>query len=263
MAGTRHNRVRRGVRWLAALAVVAGMAGVPRGASAADDVAAEVEALLKRSDDLFRGVSSHAVMEMQVKTERYTRAMKMETWAKGTENTLVRILEPAKDAGVATLKVGDNLWNYLPKVDRTMKVPAGMMSGAWMGSHFTNDDLVQESRLSDDFTFEVAERPSGGQGRWVVQLVPKPDAPVVWGRVEHEIGADDLPVATRYYDEKGALVRTMTFEEVGDLGGRRIPRVMRLTPADKPEESTVVRYVSLDLDANVADSMFSLQALKR
>lgn len=247
--------------WMRSLGVVIALAALPVVASADDQT--EVEALLKRSDDLYRGQSSHAVMEMQVKTSRYERTMKMETWARGEDRTLVRILEPAKDAGVSTLKVGDNLWNYLPKVDRTMKVPAGMMSGSWMGSHFTNDDLVQESRLSDDYTFEIRERPVGATGQWVIDLVPKPDAPVVWGKVTHRLGADELPLETTYYDEKGALVRTMTFEDPQDVSGRRLPRVMRLVPADASGEYTLIRYVEIDFDADVPDSTFSLQMLKR
>lgn len=229
------------------------------GAASAED---EVERLLRASDDLARGSSSIAVMEMQVKTAQYERTMKMQAWSKGTDRTLVRLLEPAKDAGVSTLKVGENLWNYLPKVDRTMKVPAGMMSGAWMGSHFTNDDLVRESRLSEDFTWTVDERPAGGKGQWVITLVPRPDAPVVWGKVVARIGADELPIDTLYYDEKGALVRTMRFEDVKEFDGRRIPARFRLEPADKSGEFTEMRYLSLDVDADVADALFTLQALK-
>lgn len=222
----------------------------------------EVERLLRRSDDLMRGSSSVAVMTMQVKTAQYERSLKLQAWSKGTERTLVRILEPSKDAGISTLKVDENLWNYLPKVDRTMKVPAGMMQGAWMGSHLTNDDLVRDARFSEDFTWTVDERPAGGKGRWVVTLVPRPDAPVVWGRIVAVLGADEVPTETRFYDEKGVLVRTMTFGQVQTIAGRKVPTVLRLTPNDKPGEFTEVRYDQLQIDVPVDDGLFSLQALK-
>lgn len=222
----------------------------------------EVERLLRRSDDLMRGSSSVAVMTMQVKTAQYERSMKLQAWSKGTERTLVRILEPSKDAGISTLKVDENLWNYLPKVDRTMKVPAGMMQGAWMGSHLTNDDLVRDARFSEDFTWTVDERPAVGKGRWVVTLVPRPDAPVVWGKIVAVIGPDDVPVETRFYDEKGVLVRTMTFGQVRTIAGRAVPTVVRLTPNDKPGEFTEMRYDQLQIDVPVDDGLFSLQALK-
>ena len=228
------------------------------GAARAD----EVEDLLRGADDLTRGNSSHGVVQMQIHTATYDRTMRMEAWSEGTEKTLIRILYPEKDAGICTLKVDENLWNYLPKVDRTMKVPAGMMSGAWMGSHLSNDDLVRDSRLSDDFTWVVSERPSGGAGRWVIELTPKPDAAVVWGRITAVIGADRLPVETRYYDEKGALVRTMTWSDVAVFDGRRIPATFTITPADKPGEYTKVTQMALDIDAPVDPSTFTLQALK-
>ena len=224
-----------------------------------------VEELLNASDDVFRGSSSHAVVSMDVKTKRYERSMKMESWSLGTEKSLIKILEPAKDAGVATLKVEDNLWNYLPKVDRTMKIPAGMMSGSWMGSHFSNDDLVRESRFSEDFDTSIQQRPAeDGSGTWVIELVPKPDAPVVWGKVVIEVRPDKVPVKATYWDEKGELVRTMTWEEPFDIGGgRMVPRHMRMVPAEAPDEYTKVTYDTLELDADVDEGLFSLQALRK
>lgn len=221
-----------------------------------------IDELLDAADDIQRGESSHAVIEMQVKTDRYERTMKMESWAQGTEQTLIRILEPAKDAGVATLKVEDNIWNYLPKVDRTMKVPAGMMGGSWMGSHFTNDDLVKESRMSEDFTGVITARPEQG-GLWVIELTPKPDAPVVWGKVVVSITPAKVPTQVEYFDEKGGLVRTMLFQDVREIDGRMVPATMLLKPADKPDEYTRVSYVELDFDVEIPASTFSLQALKR
>ncbi len=218
--------------------------------------------LLNASDDVLRGERSRAIVEMKVKTDRYERSMKMEAWAEGTESSLIRILEPAKEAGVATLKVGDNIWNYLPKVDRTMKIPAGMMGGSWMGSHFTNDDLVKESRMADDFDGRITGRPEQG-GEWVVELVPKPGAAVVWGKVVAHIGADRQPIRIEYFDEKGALARTMRFEDKGLLGGRTVPRTMILEPADRPGEFTQVRYLELDFDSPIPPGTFTLQALKR
>ncbi|MFT4624803.1 MAG: outer membrane lipoprotein-sorting protein [Myxococcota bacterium] len=217
--------------------------------------------LLDATDDLFRGESSTATMEMAVKTSRYERTMKMRTWARGTDKSLIVIDEPAKDKGMATLKVDDNIWNYMPKVDRTMKVPAGMMSGAWMGSHFSNDDLVKENRLSEQYTWTTPTQNAGGN--WVVVLTPKPDAPVVWGSLEVEVTDDRVPVAVRYKDEDGELARTMTWEEPKEMAGRTLPSVMRLVPADKPDEYTVVRYLDLSFDADVPESMFTLQSLKK
>lgn len=220
--------------------------------------------LLNSTDDQYRGESSVATMVMNVKTSRWTRSLRMKSWSKGEDKSLIRIESPAKEAGVTTLKVGNSIWNYLPKVDRTMKVPAGMMSGSWMGSHFTNDDLVKESRMADDFTFVVAERPdAAGQGQWRIDCTAKPDAAVVWGKVVVYLRPDKLATKIDYYDEKDVLVRTMEFADIKEMSGRMVPTRMRLVPHDKEGEYTEVIYEELDLGANVDESMFSLQALKR
>lgn len=241
-----------------ALWMILALAGVP--AFAGEPT---LEQILNATDDAMRGESSHATVEMYVKTDRYERTMTMEAWSKGTEKTRIRILEPAKDAGVTTLKVDDNIWNYLPKVDRTMKIPAGMMSGAWMGSHFTNDDLVRESRLAEEYTSEITSRPADNEAKvYEITLTPKPDAPVVWGKQVLTVRADLVPTEARFYDEKGALARTMVWGDVKEVGGRTFPTTMTLIPGDKPEELTRVTYRELEFDIDVPDSTFSLQALK-
>jgi outer membrane lipoprotein-sorting protein len=218
-----------------------------------------VKEIMKWLDDLYRGDSSTGTMVMNVKTSRWERKLKMRSWTEGTEKSLMRILEPKKERGVSTLKVGKNIWNYLPKVDRTIKVPGSMMSGSWMGSHFTNDDLVQESRYSEDFKCEVKGRDKG----WNLVCIPNPDAAVVWGRVELQVGADKIPVAYRFYDEGGDLIRTMEFHDVKDVGGRKIPSRMRLVPADKPSEFTEIIYGDMQFNVKIPKEVFTLQALKR
>ncbi len=222
-----------------------------------------VEELLSATDDVGRGQSSVAVVTMEVKTARYERSMKMKAWSRGTEKSLIRILEPVKDAGVATLKVGDNMWNYLPKVDRTMKLPAGMMSGSWMGSHFSNDDLVREVRLSEDYTYTVDHTPTSAEDPYVITLIPNPDVPVVWGKVVVKVLQNKVPVEVGYFDEDGDLARTMSFAEPVDFGVGLMPRIMTLIPADKPEERTRLIYEEVDFTAEISDDLFSLQSLKR
>jgi len=222
-----------------------------------------VEELLNATDDIQRGESSIGVIEMHVKTARYERTMRMKAWSEGTEKSLILIEAPAKDAGIATLKVDDNIWNYLPKVDRTMKVPAGMMSGSWMGSHFSNDDLVKENRLSEEFTAKITGKPENGEGNYVIELVPNPDAPVVWGSLVVTVSADKIPVSIEYFEEDGTLARTMSYSDVREIGGREVPGTMTLIPADKPDEMTRIKYIELDFNAEVPPSTFTLQSLKR
>jgi hypothetical protein len=220
--------------------------------------------IIDRIDRLLRGESSHGTAVMEVATENWERSLTMEIWSLGTEYALVRIVAPAKEAGTATLKAGDDIWNYLPKVDRTIKIPASMMMGSWMGSHFTNDDLVKDSRLVEDYQIEIAsEGERDGVEVWDFVLTPKPEAPVVWGRIEYRVRKQDLmPVWAKYFDDEGDLARTLTFEDFRRLSGRTVPLLMNMRPADKPNERTTVRYTSLDFDVPLEPSFFSLQNLK-
>ncbi len=222
-----------------------------------------LEELLLATDDTQRGTSSHALLTMAVKTKRYERTMKMEAWSEGTERSLIRILEPAKDAGVTTLKVDENLWNYLPKVDRTMKVPSGMMSGAWMGSHFSNDDLVKDSRLSESFGCTIEQSPATGATDYVIGCIPHEDAAVVWGKLVVTVTPDKVPVSIMYFDEKDVKVRTMTYSDVQEINGVKTPMQMEIVPHDKEGEFTRLVFESLEIDLALDAGMFSLQSLKK
>jgi hypothetical protein len=220
--------------------------------------------IIDRIDRLLRGESSHGTAVMEVATENWERSLTMEIWSLGTEYALVRIVAPAKEAGTATLKAGDDIWNYLPKVDRTIKIPASMMMGSWMGSHFTNDDLVKDSRLVEDYEIEIAfEGERDGVEVWDFVLTPKPEAPVVWGRIEYRVRKKDLmPVWAKYFDDEGNLARTLGFEDFRTVSGRTVPLLMNMRPADKPNERTTVRYTGLQFDVSLERSFFSLQNLK-
>ena len=221
--------------------------------------------IIERVDRLLRGDSSRGVATMEVATEHWSRSLSMEVWSLGTDYSLVRITSPAKEAGTATLKAENDIWNYLPKVDRTIKIPASMMMGAWMGSHFTNDDLVKDSQLVEEYDITISfEGDRDGTEVWELKLTPKPEAPVVWGHIEYQVRKKDMmPLRARYFDEDGGLARTMTFSEFRVLGGRLVPSVLTMQPEDKPAESTSFRYDEIEFDVDIDESFFSLRALKR
>ena len=227
--------------------------------------AMDIDELMTHIDRLWRGDTSQAIMSMTVKTRRYERAMSMEAWSRGKDNSLVLIREPIKDRGIATLKVKENIWNYLPKINRVTKVPASMMSGSWMGSHFTNDDLVKESTYIDDYDSTISfEGERAGQLIYEVTSIPKEDAAVVWGKVVMTIRQDNFaPITAVYFDEEGVQVRIMNFDRIEQVDGRAIPMRMTLIPEDKPGESTVVVYQKIAFGMTLDDNFFSLRNLKQ
>jgi hypothetical protein len=229
----------------------------PAGAQTAREIIDQV-------DRLMRGNSSYGRVTMDIKTEHWSRSLEMEVWSLGTEHSLIRVVSPAREAGTASLKADQEVWNYLPRVDRAIKVPPSLMMGSWMGSHFTNDDLVKESRIIDDYDIEIAfDGVRDGVEVWEFVLTPKPEAPVVWGRIEEQVRkADLMPIWVRYFNEDDGLERTMTFEGYETMGGRLVPATMHVIPADKPEERTSLFYHELEFDIDLDEDFFSLRNLR-
>lgn len=219
--------------------------------------------VMRKLDDLYRGASSQGVMEMKVKTRHWTRSMSMESWSLGTDYTLVRILKPLKEKGTATLKAKNDLFIYLNKTGRTIKITSGMMGGSWMGSHFTNDDLLRETSYRDDYEASLDWTEEEGTRYLRVTLTPRPDAPVVYTRLFFLLTAEDwVPIRWDYLDQ-GELVRQILFDRVEAVAGRELPLRMVVQPMDRPEEHTEIVYDALELDIPMDDGLFTRQGLRR
>ena len=221
--------------------------------------------IVDQVDQMMRGDSSRGTIQMTVKTQRWSRALTLEIWSEGTEKVLVKVKKPKKEEGVASLKIDSDMWNYLPKIDRTIRVPTSMMMGFWMGSHFTNDDLVKRSRLTRDYDIEISyEGVKENVLVWEFVLTPRPDAPVVWGKIHYQVRKEDLmPTWAAYYGEDGQRKRTMNFSDYQEMGGRLVPAKIRMAPEDKPNEYTEITYINLEFDLAVDKSIFSLASLRR
>jgi hypothetical protein len=222
--------------------------------------ALDLKELLNKLDDLYRSEQSIAKMEMEVVTPNWERTMKMDTWSKGTDKTFIRILSPKKDAGVATLKLKTEMWNYFPKINKVVKVPSSMMMASWMGSDFTNDDLVRNYRYSRDYQSSYIEKDE----KYLITLIPHEDVVTVWGKIEVVMDKkSQLPSKAMYFDEKGKEVRKMLFKDQKVIDGRSIPMVMELIPLNKEGHKTVVRYQELSFKEEVKESIFSRKNLQK
>jgi len=255
----------RGGAFFAAVTVIFAALTISSGAAPAETPREKAKRILERVDDMWRGDSSRGVFTMEVKTERYARKLSLEAWSKGKDYSLVTINAPVKEKGTATLKSGTSIYTYLPKTDKTIRLTSGMMMGSWMGSHFTNDDLVKESRMSDDYdallTFEGKR---DGLDVYEFELIPLPDAAVVWGKITIVVRVEDLmPIVSTYYDEDMVKMRTMTFSDIKMMGGRQFPARLRVTPEDKPGEYTEVIYDQMEFNIPLDDALFSISSLKR
>jgi outer membrane lipoprotein-sorting protein len=223
----------------------------------------DINEVVHRLDELYRSASSFSEITMEIVTPRWQRTLEMQVWTRGLKKTFIRITSPKKEQGVTTLRVGSEMWNYLPNVNKVIKIPPSMMMGSWMGSDFTNDDLVKESSMLDDYTYRYVTPENPEEGLLYIEFVPKEDKPIVWSRIVEAVrAADYLPVWARYYDERGAVVRVLRFTEIRRFGGRTLPSVMEMLPQNKPGNRTVIRYRRLDLDVEVRDDVFSQRNLR-
>jgi len=224
----------------------------------------DVQKIVKSIDELYRTESSKATMEMEITTPHWDRTLKMNTWTKGTDKTFIRITEPKKEQGTATLRIENEMWNYLPRTNKVMKIPPSMMMGSWMGSDFTNNDLVNEFSLLDDYTYELIHPDSAKSEYLYIKAVPKPDLPIVWGKQIITVRKSDyIPVREEYYDEKGDLMRVLNFKDIKQFGDRRIPSIMEMIPQTKEGHKTIIRYVDAQFNVNVSDEIFTLRNLRK
>jgi outer membrane lipoprotein-sorting protein len=221
--------------------------------------------IVERAENALWGKTLQAQLTMTVATPRWTRRLELSAWIERPRRSFIRILAPAKESGIGSLRIGAEMWNYLPAVERTIKIPPSMMLQPWMGSDFTNDDLVKESSRLDDYTHRFAtEDAAGDSSVFVIESVPKPDAPVVWGRIVMRVRrADFLPVREDFYDERGTLVRVLTFSDIRTMGGRAVPTTWQMRPTGKPGHVTTVVLTRATYDRPIADDIFTQRHLGR
>lgn len=215
--------------------------------------------IIMAGETQMRGQSSQSTMHMFIKRPSYSRNLILRSWAKGSDQALVEILDPPKEEGVSSLRVGTQMWNYLPKTDQVVRVPTSLMLQSWMGSDFTNDDLMKASSLGRDYKHKIIRKEvMGKENLVVIQCTPLPNAPVVWGKIIHWARLkDNLPVKQEFFDDRQKLVRTINFANFKKMDDRVVPTVMRVVRADSKNEVTAVVYDKLfynrDIPARVFD----------
>jgi outer membrane lipoprotein-sorting protein len=247
----------------ALLLVLIWISGLVSAASSQPDI----DELVHSLDQLYRSTDSYAEMSMQIVTEHWERTLTMKAWSMGSDKTFIRILSPAREAGMATLRVGTEMWNYLPNTNSTVRVPSSMMAGAWMGSDITNNDIVREITYAEDYTYSYTTDTTltgdPEEGVVYVSLVPKPSTAVVWSSIVCAVRISDMiPLWEEYFDNHGDLIKTVTYSNVQEMDGRTIPTRMQVIPADKEGQSTTIDWSDAEFDRGVDSDIFSLRNLQ-
>jgi len=224
----------------------------------------EVEEIIMNMDELYRSSSSYVEMEMQISTPHWERTLSLEAWSMGMDKTFILINSPKKEKGMATLRIDNEMWNYLPKTDKVMKIPPSMMMSSWMGSDFTNDDLVSETSMLNDYSYKFITPDDARDGLIYVELIPDKDLAIVWGKIILAVRENDyLPVKQEFYDEKSKLMRIMNFKDIKEIGGKTLPTVLEVIPQNKEGSKTVIKYNKAQFDIKLDNAIFSLRNLKK
>lgn len=223
------------------------------------------EDIIRKADEKVRGESSKSTITMKIIRPNWTREMTMKAWSKGDELSIILVTAPARDKGIAFLKRDQELWNWQPTINRIIKMPPSMMMQSWMGSDFTNDDLVKESSIIKDYTHQIiGEEEIEGRMSYKIELIPKEEAAVVWGKIISWVDKTDfLQLKSEMYDEDGYLVNTMYGKEVKMIGGKLLPSLLEVVPADEEGHKTLIVYEELSFDIPIEASFFSTKNLKR
>ena len=227
-----------------------------------------VRELVDKANKVLRGDSSHARVVMTITTPEWTRSLDIEAWNQGREKAFILIHAPAKEKGTTTLRRAGEMWMWMPRVERITKVPATMMHSSWQGSDFTYEDIVKADSIVKDYTHRTLKKtPGPSYETYLIEALPKPDAPVVWGKVLFSLGIYPdgwvIPLGEEDYSERGELIRSITLSNIRLMEGRRVPTKLECRPTRHPGRRTVLDYKEIDFDVELADSFFSLSRLQK
>ena len=221
--------------------------------------------IVKKANDNMRGNSSYAEMEMIINRPKWERSVSLKSWSKGNDYALLYITAPAKEKGQVFLKREKEMWNWVPSIQRMIKIPPSMMMQSWMGSDMTNDDLVKESSIVEDYAHQILGTETlENYDCYKIQLIPNEDAPVVWGKIITWISKKEyLILKNEYYDEDEFLINKEILSNIKNVGDRIIPTYFEIIPVEKEKHKTTLEFKKIEFNINIEDSFFSIQNMKK
>ena len=237
----------------------------PASTEAEQPASPDAKELVKKSDDLMRGDTVQGIYIMEITTPNWNRMLELDVSTKARDRVFIRILSPAKEAGTGTLRIDNEMWNFLPRIEKVIKIPPSLMLQSWMGSDFANDDLVKQNSIVEDYTHRiVGEETLNGHATYKVELIPKPGAAVIWGKLYHWIRPGDyVPIRQDFYDERGRLVKRLDYSDIEQVSDRTVPRTWLMTNLLKEGKSTRIYLKDVTYNQPVDDNIFTLPNLKR
>ena len=220
--------------------------------------------IIEKTEDKMRGNTSQAVIIIKTIRPTWSREMRLRAWMKGTQFSMILVTAPTRDKGIVFLKRKNEVWNWMPSIEKIIKLPPSMMSQSWMGTDFTNDDLVKESSLITDYTHNFSgDTTIGDRLCHKITMIPKPDAAVVWGKLLVCVDKERfVQLHARFYDENNELINTMNGYDIKMMDGRLIPTRFEMIPANKKNQKTEMLYEYIQFNKPIEDGFFSTDKMK-
>tara|TARA_B100001750_G_C15490858_1_gene591197 strand:- start:521 stop:1264 length:744 start_codon:yes stop_codon:yes gene_type:complete len=221
--------------------------------------AQDANQILKNSEQKIQGIkSSYQEMMIKIVRPKWSKEMTMKGWSIGEDYFTSVVLSPAKEKGTVFLKRENEVWNYIPSIERTIKLPPSMMMQNWMGTDFTNDDLVQRSSITDDYTNSIiGNEIIDGLDCWIIELIPNEDAAVVWGKLVMWIDKRDyMQLKTQFFDEYDEMTSIMTGKAIKNFDGKKLPAIIEFVPLDKEGNKTIVERLVWKFDIDINERFF-------
>lgn len=224
-------------------------------------LANEAEEIIRKLDNNMRGLSVYIQLEMRITALGHTRVMKIQSWSEGTKKSFVKVIYPPRDKGITFLSLDNQMWQYIPKIERTIKIPPSMMLQNWMGSDITNDDMVKQSSIVEDYIPRILNK----KGSVVtLELIPKADAAVVWGKIVTHIDTETYTSNKDiFYDEEGKEVRAFIYKDVKKFSKYYMPTYWKVQAKDKKSSYTEILIEEVEYDKKISSQYFQKSALKR
>lgn len=221
----------------------------------------EAEDIIKKLDNNMRGVSIYIQIKMSITSLGHTRVMKMQSWSEGTKKSFVKVIYPPRDKGITFLSLDNQMWQYIPKIERTIKIPPSMMLQNWMGSDITNDDVVKQSSIIEDYTPRILKK----EGKIItLELIPKEDAAVVWGKIISRIDTKTYTSQKDiFFDEDGKEVREFIYKKVKKFSKYYLPTYWKVQSSEKKTSFTEIVLEEVEYDKEISGQYFKKSALKR
>ncbi len=220
--------------------------------------------IVKASDELLRGKTLKGKYRMTVIRPKWERTLELVAYNKGEDKTFIEILSPQKEKGIITLRIKNNMWIYHPRIERTIKIPPSMMLQPWMGSDFSNDDLVKESSIVNDYTHTILkEETLNNSIVYKIKLIPKPEASVRWGKIIIWVRKDDfIPLKEEFYNEKGELIKILKYSKIKEFSNRKIPSIWEMSSAINPNKKTIIEVIEATYNEPIEENIFTLRKLR-